>query len=1359
MRGADWRRALVAVRTADGVTVGAGFLVAPRFVLTCAHVVGDATGVDASAVRRPVADLSVEFTQARGIAPMSAAVVGWSPVSDVEGGDIAVLTLAAPPPIEPIQLLDSDTLRGHRFRVYGFPDGHDAGLWAGGVISDRVRGGWYQLEDVKVPGSAIEAGFSGGAVYDETADRVVGMVVARDRAAARKIGFMLPTSLLTRTLRDVGVEVDRSVSTAATLSNVPVLPPQFVIRSEVEAVISALRGDGSDGGRVAVVGMGGAGKSVLTAAVCRDDRVRADFPDGVVWVELGPHPVLPTRQAQVAAAFGHTGTVFADAQQGRALLSRLLTGRRYLLVVDNVWSATDLGDLDVVEAPARLVFTTRDAAIARGLGSSCFEVQELPLRQSLSLLAKWARTTVEALPREAAEIAAECGYLALAMAMAGAMVAGRSERWRGVLRRLREADLGKITQQFGNYPYPDLLRAISVGVDALDPDDRQRYLELAVFADREPTVSAARALWERTGLDDLDVTELLDRLADRSLIRFEGDDRFGLHDLQIDYLRRQVADMAGLHQLLVAAYRAQAPDGWQYGPDDGYFHRSLPHHLVAAGEIGQLRGLLTQLGWLQAVLGAANATEVLAAYRLLPRTDPIATVGDALRLSSHALTRSRAQLPAQLVGRLGDSVSPQVQELVAAARNWEGEPWLRPRSAGLTAPGGPLLFTLVGHTSSVREVVLTPDDRYAVSGGWDGSIRVWDLADDGRELYHLRGHEGGIWSLAVSPDGRWVLSGSADGTIRVWDLTDGSLGNVLRGHDGAVWSIALVPKSTLLASASVDGTVRVWDWPTATAKGVLEGHRGIVYTVRAAPDGTTIASKSEDGTLRVWDVRDLSSKWCFDTAHYGVQSRAMALTDRHVLFATDNGVVHCWDHTNGTSLGADRNPVRGQVWSLEVTPDGSTAVLGSASGAVELLDIGPGLDTVELGRHTGWVEMVALSPDGRHVLSGADDGILRLRERFTAESPARALRGHTGWIASAAFSSDGTRVVSAAQEPTLRVWDVTAAAGRRDSTHAAWIGSLTVVDAGTLVVTADDGSMSTWDLRTGRRTGYSVTASPAVAVVEVPRLGWRVFGRGGDASSLPLPDNDTRIDPWHDTGTEGFRRELCGVVVRAGHLAMATTAGLRFVNLTGAMSNPAGSIVEIDLTEPPHISVPGFEDHHIVVGGVRGQVGVWDVRTGERTRCYRGTGGPVISLACTEHRILSGCVSGVLSAWCLDMAEPVWEQHAHDSLLTGILVVGQQVVTCGGDGAVRSWRISDGEPLGVIAEMSEPVRAIAALGDDRGLAIAAGDRVTVYDMGSATETACFSGDGRITAIAALPDGGIACGEAAGAVHILTMCER
>ena len=49
----------------------------------------------------------------------------------------------------------------------------------------------------------------------------------------------------------------------------------------------------------------------------------------------------------------------------------------------------------------------------------------------------------------------------------------------------------------------------------------------------------------------------------------------------------------------------------------------------------------------------------------------------------------------------------------------------------------------------------------------------------------LSGHTDGIHSVALTPDGKWALTGSFDDTARLWDLTNvGSSPRVLSGHTG-----------------------------------------------------------------------------------------------------------------------------------------------------------------------------------------------------------------------------------------------------------------------------------------------------------------------------------------------------------------------------------------------------------------------------------------------------------------------------------------------------------------------------------------------------------------------------------------------
>ena len=174
--------------------------------------------------------------------------------------------------------------------------------------------------------------------------------------------------------------------------------------------------------------MGGSGKSVLAAAAARDPKVRDAFPDGRFWLELGPHPPLLQLQARLAAALGDS-TPITDVPQGRARLSRLLAERRCLLVLDNVWARPTCPLSPWPGRMGGLLVTTRDAATLPG--DTGISLDELAPEAALQLLAGWTATPAGQLPAEAAQVAQECGYLPLALALCGAMIADRRPQLAG----------------------------------------------------------------------------------------------------------------------------------------------------------------------------------------------------------------------------------------------------------------------------------------------------------------------------------------------------------------------------------------------------------------------------------------------------------------------------------------------------------------------------------------------------------------------------------------------------------------------------------------------------------------------------------------------------------------------------------------------------------------------------------------------------------------------------------------------------------------------------------------------------------------------------------------------------------------
>jgi WD40 repeat protein len=64
-----------------------------------------------------------------------------------------------------------------------------------------------------------------------------------------------------------------------------------------------------------------------------------------------------------------------------------------------------------------------------------------------------------------------------------------------------------------------------------------------------------------------------------------------------------------------------------------------------------------------------------------------------------------------------------------------------------------------------RGLAFSPDSRYLASGGYDRTVRIWEVAS-GKELRRLAGYTDGLAKVAFTPDGHLLLTVSYDGVVR-----------------------------------------------------------------------------------------------------------------------------------------------------------------------------------------------------------------------------------------------------------------------------------------------------------------------------------------------------------------------------------------------------------------------------------------------------------------------------------------------------------------------------------------------------------------------------------------------------------------
>lgn len=500
----------------------------------------------------------------------------------------------------------------------------------------------------------------------------------------------------------------------------------------------------------------------------------------MLWVRLEPpngdgvarRAWLSQKQQELIAKLtpsGQPATAISDIEYGRDRLLELLADRAVLLVVDNVWLTEDVHAFNVVGRRGALVLTTRDVGLVRGVDATELEVAELTDEQARALAATWAGLTPDTLASEADEVLAQVGNLALGVATVAAIARDDRQRWAEVGVRLRAADLAALRLQFPGYPHPTLLAALRLGLDYLEPDARVRYSELAVFAGHGAIPRAVvETLWEPAGLSPVDVGDLLAILGDRALLTRSPDaGPVELHDLRYDVARIDIGvAITEAHQQLLDGYTGRCPHGWASGPDDGYFYQHLVGHLIDAGCGGERAALVSSLEWMRAHLRAGGVSGLLTDYRIGPDDPELDLVRATLRLSAHILAVEPDQLPAQLVARTIGRDEPVLSRLHTAALNWPGGDWLCPVWSTLTQAGEALQQTLTGHIGGVSGVAVSADGRTVISGGLDGSVRVWDPS--GAAAPGVLGDV--VSGMAVSADGRTVVSsgGYGDETLQVW---------------------------------------------------------------------------------------------------------------------------------------------------------------------------------------------------------------------------------------------------------------------------------------------------------------------------------------------------------------------------------------------------------------------------------------------------------------------------------------------------------------------------------------------------------------------------------------------------------------
>jgi WD40 repeat protein len=534
---------------------------------------------------------------------------------------------------------------------------------------------------------------------------------------------------------------------------------------------------------------------------------------------------------------------------------------------------------------------------------------------------------------------------------------------------------------------------------------------------------------------------------------------------------------------------------------------------------------------------------------------------------------------------------------------------------------------LAGHTGPVSSVDFSADGSRLVSGSWDKTVRVWDVAA-GTQQALLEGHEGQVESVAFGPDGNTVVSGGFDTSVREWDIASSSARAVLAGHQNVVTSVAFSPDGRYVASGSRfdEQMIVLWDAASGDQVAVLQGLSNFeIDHLAFSPDSKLLGATASDGVLRLWDTETHQPGSTFvggsDLAFHGSLIAAggeslhvwdSATETEHTPLATEavsrlafspdgervallNAAddLEIWNLTSSTEVASLTGWHGGAVNAVAFNPDGTTLVSGGGDafgsmGGVRLWNIDSGVQLANLTADNGPVQTMAVSPDGVTIAVGTTTGVLEFRDGADG-LVTRSIHSHDGRVLSLVFSPQGDAVATGGDDASARLWDTSTGEERAELTGLGGpIRHLNMSDEGSLL--PSEGLQDVTELAGMEEYNLACTAGAA----------------DGVTSMLFSPDKRFVASGYFDNTVK---------------LVDLATGGERFV-----LRGHTGNVWSIAFSPDSRIMATASADHSIRL---------WDVKTGEELAVLEGHTWDVNSVAFSPDgtTLAAGSADGTISLW------------------------------------------------------------------------------------------------------------------------------
>ncbi|KYC40002.1 hypothetical protein WA1_29020 [Scytonema hofmannii PCC 7110] len=548
--------------------------------------------------------------------------------------------------------------------------------------------------------------------------------------------------------------------------------------------------------------------------------------------------------------------------------------------------------------------------------------------------------------------------------------------------------------------------------------------------------------------------------------------------------------------------------------------------------------------------------------------------------------------------------------------------------------------------------------------------------------------------------------------------------NRLQSHAQQVNAVSFSPGRKLLASASDDSTIKIWS-EDGKLISTFPAQEGRVTSIAFSPDGKFLASGSTDKTINIYSIdgkvvqiltghSDIVTSVSFgttlvETRHgsslhsFSERGRqggdfiiASGSRDKTVkLWRMDGGLINTWNAHNGW------------VNSVTFSPDGKFLVSGGEDNVVKLWNVADAKLMRTFTGHTERITRVKFSPDGKIIASASGDKSINLwKLDGKLWQTLGGKKGHTQQVNSISFSPDGQLVVSAAADGTIKFWSLDGTLLAAIKGHDEQVRDVNVSPDGKILASAsDDKTIRFWNLTNSSRAQedsiYSVSFSPDGKVLA--SAGW-----------------NGEVKLWqHKKMTsasllKAFKSEqdiIYAAIFSSDGKTLATAGDNKSIKIWNLRNNQL--IKTLTGHEKRVTSISFSPDNEIIASGSADKtIKLWRLADGKLLKTLSGHNDEVTSVGFSRDgkMLASGSYDNTVKLWGVD-GTLVKTLKGHSLAIAHLSFSpdGKTIASASWDNTIKLWKVPDGGLVNTLTGHTNGVKSLSFSSNSQILASGSAD--------------------------------------------------